>query len=299
MIAPRLPTAAVVLLMALGWKALQSGRHASRAAAIWVGVLLLVNLRLIIPAPLADPRVTVLPVSDGAAVVAATGSDVFLADAGRYPRQAALLAADSDYRRLKAVMLSHTDEDHIGGAVHILRTLEVEQLIFPSWMMSAVETVPLLRAARSAGTRVVPVARGSVVSAGALRVEVVWPPALHPPREENERSLVARIDVGPGTVVVTADIGRATERRLALSSRLNCDVLVTPHHGSRSGSSSSLLDAAAPTIALVPAAPGNTHGHPHSEVLERLAARGIVVRIPARDEPAGARWNGHRWQAFP
>ncbi len=299
MIAPRHPTAAVVLLVALGWWALQNGRHASRAAAIWVGVLLLVNLRLVIPPPLAGPRVTVLPVSDGAAVVVATGRDAVLADAGRYLRQAAVLAVDTDHRRFTAVMLSHTDEDHIGGAVHVLRTLQVEQLILPSWMVSAVETVPLLRAARSAGTRVVPVARGSAVSAGELRVEVVWPPALHPPREENERSLVARIELGQGTAVVTADIGRATERRLVSSSRLQCDVLVIPHHGSRNGSSSSLLDAAAPTIALVPAAPGNTHGHPHSEVLERLAARGIVVRKPMRDEPAGARWNGRRWQAFP
>ena len=299
MIAPRLPTAAVVLLLASGWMALHNGRHASRAAAVWVGVLLLVNLRLVIPPPLAVPRVTVLPVSDGAAVVVATGRDAVLADAGRYRRQAAVLAVDTDYRRFRAVMLSHTDEDHIGGAVSVLRTLEVEQLILPSWMVSAVETVPLLRAARLAGTRVVPVARGSAVSAGELRVEVLWPPALHPPREENERSLVARIDLGPGTAVVTADIGRATERRLASSSRLNCDVLLIPHHGSRNGSSSSLLDAAAPTIALVPAAPGNTHGHPHREVLERLAARGIVVRKPTRDEPAGARWNGRRWQAFP
>lgn len=299
MIAPRPSITAVFLLVAAGWLALHRGRQAIWAAAVWVGVVLLLNLNLALRTPKAAPRITVLPVSDGAAVVVATGRDAVLADAGRYPRQAAILAADSDFRRLRALILSHTDEDHIGGAVSILRTLEVEQLILPNWMASAVETVPLLRAARSAGTRVVPAARGSIVSAGALRIEVVWPPARHPPREENERSLVARIDVGPGTAVVTADIGRATERRLALLSGLSCDVLVIPHHGSRNGSSPSLLDAAAPTIALVPAAPGNTHGHPHREVLDRLAARGIVVRVPMRNEPAGARWNGRRWQAFP
>ena len=299
MIAPRVPAAVVVLLMATGWLALQSGRRALRAAAVWVGALLLLNLRLVLGTPQAAPQVTVLPVGDGAAVVVKNGPDSVLADAGRYSRQAAVLATDSGHRRLRALMLSHTDEDHIGGAVYILRTLGVEQLILPVWMMSAVETVPVLRAARSAGTRVVPVARGSVVSEGVLRVEVVWPPARRPPREENERSLVARIDLGPGSAVLTADIGRATERRLASSTRLGCDVLVIPHHGSRNGSSFSLLDAAAPTIALVPAAPGNTHGHPHGEVLERLAARGIVVRKPMRDEPAGARWNGRRWQAFP
>ena len=299
MIAPSMPSGAVLVLAVTGWLALQNGRLARRAAAAWVGLLFLLNLRLVSGAAAVTPQVTVLAVSDGAAVVAASGRDVVLADAGRYRRQAAVLLADAGHRRLQVLMASHTDEDHIGGAVDVLRTLKVESLVVPGWMVAAVESVPLLRAARSAGTRVVPVARGSALSTDALRLEVLWPPARRPPRQENERSLVVRIELGPGSAVVTSDIGRTTERRLGLSSRLNCDVLVIPHHGSRGGSSSFLLDAALPVIALIPAAPGNTHGHPHQEVLDRLSSRGITVRIPTRDQAVGAKWNGERWLAVP
>ncbi len=299
LIAPAIPIPAVIVLAASGWLALQARRRAVWAASAWVGALLLLNLRLLVGSSAVAPLVTVLPVSDGAAVVMAAGRDAVLADAGRFPREAAVLAADAGHRRLRALLASHTDEDHIGGAVHVLRTLDVDRLVIPSWMFSAVETVPLLRAARSAGTRVIPVARGSLLSLGSIRLEVVWPPARHPPREENERSLVVRVALGPGSALITSDIGRTTERRLSLSTRLDCDVLVVPHHGSRNGGSSYLLDAASPAVALIPASPGNTHGHPHHEVLDRLTARGIVVRIPTRDEAAGARWNGRRWQAFP
>jgi len=299
MIAPGIPILAVLALVAAGWLALQTGRSARWAAAVWIAVLAAVNLRLILDRPKAEPRFTILPVSDGTAVVAAAGRDVVLADAGRFVKQAAVLVADTGHRRLRILMASHSDEDHIGGAVHILRTLQVERLVLPKWMVSDVESVPLLRAARAAGTRVVPVARGSVLSAGSIELSVKWPPARNPPRDENERSLVVSVDLAPGSALITSDIGRTTERRLGRATRLECDVLVVPHHGSRGGTSSYLLDAADPKIALIPASPGNTHGHPHREVMARLAARGIATRMPTRNEAAGARWNGERWQAYP
>lgn len=299
MIVPPVPILAAIVLGALGWSALQSSRHARWSAASWVGVLVVLNLRLVPDTSVGAPRVTVLPVGDGAAVVAAAGRDVLLVDAGRFRRQAAVLLAEAGQRRLRMLMASHTDEDHIGGAVDILRSLQVEVLAIPTWMASAVETVPLLRAARSSGTRVVPIARGSVLSPGNLRLEILWPPARRPPREENERSLVVRVDLGPGSALITSDIGKTTERRLGSSTRLDSDVLVIPHHGSRGGTSTSLLDAVSPAIALIPAAPGNTHGHPHREVLDRLAARGIPARMPTRDEAAGATWNGEKWLAAP
>ena len=117
--------------------------------------------------------------------------------------------------------------------------------------------------------------------------------------QENERSLVARAVFENGVVLLTADIGRRTEVAVSLVGYLGCDVLVIPHHGSRHSTSSLLLGNASPHIALIPAAPGNNHGHPHEEVLTRLADRGIAFRYPARDGKCGAKWDGKRWQAFP
>jgi len=238
-------------------------------------------------------------VSDGAAVLLSDGKDTVLVDAGRYPKEAAQILAEIRRRRLDAIVASHTDEDHVGGIGHVIRTMRVDRLLLPVWMLSEVESVPLLRTARRRGTSVEALARGSATRLGSLRLEVLWPPARRSPERENERSLVARAVFRDGVVLLTADIGRRTEVAVSRVGFLGCDVLVVPHHGSRHSSSSLLLANASPGIALIPAAPGNNHGHPHQEVLTRLADRGIEFRYPARDGRCGARWDGKRWQAFP
>jgi competence protein ComEC len=194
---------------------------------------------------------------------------------------------------------SHTDEDHLGGLVQVFRTLPVEQLVIPSWMVTEEAAVPMLRVANSNGARVIPVARGSVVRLGGSALEVIWPPALEAPAAENERSLVARLNLDRGSVLITSDVGRMTEGRLRALSSLKCDVLLVPHHGSRSSTSPALLEAAQPAVALIPAGHRNNHKHPHPEVLQRLRTRQIPFRYPARDGWCGAEWSDGSWRAYP
>jgi len=294
----QLPVAAAVGLTAAGWLALQPGKRARIGALAWLVVLLATGATLNPAAP-GPPVVELLPVSDGTAAVLSNGADRIVTDSGRFQREAAHLLADGRQRRLRAIVISHTDEDHIGGAAYVLRTLAVERLLLPAWMFTQIESVPLLRAARRRGTRIELLARGTTTTLGTIRLVTLWPPILDPPREENERSLVARVVLPQGSVVITSDIGRPAERRISGFGLLDCDVLVIPHHGSRGSTTNALLDATSPEIALIPAAPGNTHGHPNEEVVERLERRGIVVRYPARDGWCGARWNGRAWVAFP
>lgn len=297
-LAPQLPLATVIGLVAAGLAALLPTRRAKWGVAAWLLILAVSALRFL-PHPPVPPTVELLPVSDGAAVVVASGTDRVLFDAGRYQNQAVQILTDSGRRRLRALLVSHTDEDHLGGAVRALEHLRIDSLILPRWMVADAEAVPLLRAARKRGTRVLPVARGSAASAGALRLEFLWPPVRRPPASENERSLVVRAKTAGQRALLTADIGHATERRLGRLSSLSCDVLIVSHHGSRASTSQRLLTLASPQIALVPAAPGNTHGHPHAEVLERLARANIIVRVPMEGEACGARFDGKRWIAFP
>ena len=299
LVTPPLPLVGVLVVIVAGWLALQPGRPARAGALAWLAALAIFGGWQLLPPTSRPDSIELLPVTDGAAVALNSGRNTLLVDAGRYPREAAHLLAESGRRRLTAVAASHTDEDHIRGLVHILRSNRVERLLFPSWMVAEPAAVPLLRAARSRGVHLTPVARGSAVDLDGLRLEVLWPPALNPPREENERSLVARVVVEHGVFLITSDIGRQTEKWIAGLGPLGCDILVVAHHGSRSSTSSDFLDATSPAIALAPAGPGNTHGHPNPEVLARLAERGIQVRFPARDGWCGARFTEGRWSAFP
>jgi len=299
LITPPMPIVAVILLVAAGWIALQSGRRARRGAAAWISLLVLLGGRWLLPAAPVPDTVELLPVSDGAAIAVSASRITLLFDGGRQTREAARLLADRGRRRIAAVVVSHTDEDHIAGIAQVLRSFQVDLLVMQAWMFSESPTVKLLRTARGRGVKVATVARGSAIGLGPLRLEIVWAPALDPPRKENERSLVGRVLLPRGTLLLTSDIGRTTEGRIARLGGLACDILVVPHHGSRGSTSALLLEAASPAIALIPAGPGNTHGHPHREVLERLAARSIPVRYPARDGWCGARFKEGRWIAFP
>jgi competence protein ComEC len=299
LVTPPVPIVAAVLLVVAGWVALQAQGWARFGVVAWSGTAIVLGFWWGLARPASPPTVELLPVSDGAAVLVTDGTDALLSDAGRYRREAALLLAEGGRRPLRAVVVSHTDEDHVGGAGRVLGSLLVERLIVPVWMLRETQVVPLLRVARRRGTRIHPVAAGSAVTLGSMRIEVVWPPAKKPPRTENERSLVFRAISDRGTALVTADIGRRTERILARTGPLRSAVLVVPHHGSRDSTSSALLEASSPEVALIPAAPGNTHGHPSPEVRQRLAERHIPYRYPARDGRCGARWNGQEWVLFP
>jgi competence protein ComEC len=299
LVTPPVPVVAAVLLIVAGWIGLQARSWARFGAAAWIGILVSLGVSWALLRPPAPATVELLPVSDGAAVLISRDGDAVLSDAGRYRREASQLLAESGHRDLRAVIASHTDEDHVGGVVQILRSFDVERLVVPAWMFSQPQVVPMLRAARRGGTRVDAVAAGTTIGLGTIRLEVVWPPAARPPRLENERSIVVRAVFEQGTALITADIGRPTEQKLVRTAPLQSAVLVVPHHGGRGSTSPSLLEAAEPEVALIPAAPGNTHGHPHAEVLRRLAERHIPYRYPARDGRCGARWDGEKWAPFP
>jgi len=297
---PTMPVALAAALVVAGWLALSTGPSGRRGVVAWFAAL---GLGLagwaLMPAP---PRhqAGLVPVSDGLAATVVTAEGVLLVDGGRFRDEAAELLADGGVRRLRAVVSTHTDDDHLGGLEQVMESCSVDQLVFPLWMLDDARAARLIRSARRQGTLLRPVARGTVLGYGDARLEVLWPPADTELLEDNERSLVARLRLPSGTILVAADIGHGTEAHLAGGTALACDVLLVPHHGSRSSSSPSFLDAAHPRVALIPAGERSLHHHPHAETLSRLRQRNIPFRFPAQSGWCGARPTADgRWELYP
>jgi competence protein ComEC len=87
-----------------------------------------------------------------------------------------------------------------------------------------------------------------------------------------------RISNGVQAALLVGDIEQAQEARLVnAGAKLKADVLLVPHHGSKSSSSAAFLDAVAPQIALVQSGYRNRYGHPAESVLVRYQERQIRV----------------------
>ncbi|MEN9314947.1 MAG: hypothetical protein RIS35_1340, partial [Pseudomonadota bacterium] len=176
--------------------------------------------------------------------------------------------------RLEALVISHEDADHSGGALSLMREIRVD------WLTSS---LPEGHAIVKAAPRHAPCLRGSGWHWGPIRFDWLHPAEDDPvPRKSptNARSCVLRISAAGGTVLLAGDIEAPQERRLL--DRLDpldlrADVLLSPHHGSRTSSTDAFLETVQPRRAIFQVGYRNRYRHPNPVVLQRYLNRGIEI----------------------
>jgi competence protein ComEC len=218
-------------------------------------------------------------VGQGNALVLRTATHTLVYDAGPgYSRETdagqrvivPLLRARGE--QVDLVVLSHRDTDHTGGAVAVLRMQPAARLL------SSIEDDHLLQAVRPA-TRC---SAGQQWDWDGVHFEV-----LHPQAEDydlrlrsNAMSCVLRVGNARTKVLLAGDLEKAQEAALVeAAAPLASDLLLVPHHGSRTSSSGVFLDAVHPWAALVQAGYRNRFGHPAPDVVDRYRERRIVLAM--------------------
>jgi competence protein ComEC len=241
-------------------------------------------LPLLAPPPERPPpghfELLALDIGQGTAVLVRTRHHLLVYDAG--PLYSAesdagqrllvpLLRARGD-DRVDQLMLSHRDSDHVGGAASLLARVPVTSL-----STSLADDHPL---------------RATALPHQLCRAGQRWQwdgvdfDVLHPDEattaaggRPNTVSCVLRISGTQGSALLTGDIERAQE--LALVERhaqaLRSDVLLVPHHGSRTSSTAAFIEAVAPRVAVVQAGYRSRFGHPAPDVVARYTDRGVTV----------------------
>jgi len=185
-------------------------------------------------------------------------------------------------RRLEAVLLTHPEDDHMGGLPYVLEHYPVLRILTNGERSQKETYEQLVEIAEKRNIPIEPLARGSRIVAG----DKVTIRTLHPPRrpeargymDVNERSLVLQLKYGTIDFLFTGDISGNIERELCENyDDIESEVLKVPHHGSRGSSSTEFLAAVKPQVAVVQVGLRNSHGHPSPEALERHRAANCRV----------------------
>ena len=258
----------------------------------WLGLPLMLPMFAVAP-PAPAPGalwLTVLDVGQGLAVFVQTERHALLYDAG----PAYSPEADSGSRvilpflrasgiaQLDAMVVSHDDNDHVGGAATVLGGLPVAAFY---------SSIPATHAAWLAapGYRL-PCAAGQGWDWDGVRFELLHPAAgsyAVDRIKSNDRSCVLRIAAAHGSVLLAGDIELRSEQQLLARApeKLRADVLVVPHHSSRTSSTEEFIAAVQPRWTILPVGYRNRFGHPKEEVVERYRASGAQM---LRTDSAGA-----------
>lgn len=206
--------------------------------------------------------VTVLDVGQGLSVLVQTHKHDLLYDTGaRFAGgfdlgeavvHPALLALG--VRKLDMLLLSHADNDHAGGAPFIAAHMPVALT-----MAGQHADVDEQLAAQ-------PCVPGDEWDWDGVHFQILHSPP--PPATANEQSCVLRVVVGKHAVLLPGDVGIRGEYQM-LEKKLTADVLLAPHHGSRSSSSYAFIRAVNPRWVVFSAGRHSQYGHPHIQVVER------------------------------
>jgi len=239
-------------------------------------------------------KVTYLDVGQGnAALVQFPGSERMLIDGGGFPGSdfdigemvIAPFLLRSKILRIDTLVLTHPEADHMEGLLFIADHFKPKEFWHNGEELQSPDFQKLTALLEAKGIRKrtpADLKEGREIS-GAL-VEILHPGEGFLSRKSNDNSLVMRISYGGTSFLFPGDLEATGEQMLVSrsGSKLKSDILLAPHHGSKSSCSAAFLEAVSPEACIISSGKDNPFGFPSQEILRRL--RGAGCRILRMDE---------------
>jgi competence protein ComEC len=192
---------------------------------------------------------------------------------------------------IDVLVVTHAHEDHAGGAGALIENFRPREI----WV-GADPNPRVVERARRFHVPVIERRASPAFAYGGATIEMLSPPPDYAPTKNiNNDSLAFLITFGANSFLLTGDMERPMEARLLADGRpLHADVLKIGHHGSRTSTIQPFLDAVSPSIGIISAGFENSFGHPHRDVLARMADRHAAVLRTDLDGLVTVRSDGKR-----
>lgn len=225
-------------------------------------------------------EIHVIDVGQGDSTLFMTKNECILVDAGTNKSENDLKAylKNIGVEKINYAIFTHPHEDHIGGADMIINNFDVEKVIMPDADSDSKTYNSLLDALETKNTDVYKAVSGDEYSIGDIKMTL-----LAPNSDDysglNDYSVVVKLEYGNSSFMLTGDAEALSEKETMIkysAAKLKCDFLKVGHHGSSTSTSDAFLDAVDPQIATISCGIDNKYGHPHSETIKKLEAKGIT-----------------------
>lgn len=185
---------------------------------------------------------------------------------------------DKGYTKLDYILISHFDQDHVGGILPILEEFKVGQVFITKQEEKSENYETFLEIVKEKNLKVREVKVGDKITIGEVTFHILWP--MEKQIEENQlnnNAMVMKLQYKSFSMLFTGDIEEVAEKKILNTYKNHLDmlkatVLKVAHHGSKSSSTEEFLEVVNSKVAIIGVGENNMFGHPNNAVLERLQA---------------------------
>lgn len=181
---------------------------------------------------------------------------------------------DRGITKVDYLMVSHFDNDHCGGLMYVIKTLNIKNLLISKQSKKTKEYENLINLVNTKNINIIVVKKGDTVNIEKeINFKILYPTSNLKFDDLNNNSIVAKLMYKNFSILFTGDIEKQAEQailKLYNSKTLKSTVLKVAHHGSKTSSTEEFLKTVNPKIALIGVGKDNNFGHPNGDVLKRL-----------------------------
>lgn len=221
-----------------------------------------------------------IDVGQGDATLIKCGSHAMLIDGGNNNKGTTvqLYLKKQGVESLDYVIGTHPDADHIGGLDVIVYKYNCDTVIMPDYEKDTKTYQELVDVIHDKNMKITYPVVGEQYALGEAKFTIIAPNSNSYGGNANDYSVAILLEYGKNRFLFTGDAEEASEAEMLTNGiDISADVYKVAHHGSRSASTQEFLNAVHPKYAVISCGEGNSYGHPHAEVLNRLRSIGVEV----------------------